>query len=114
MAMDKDFKLDENNKWDAYSCIASSICKKHDLCEISSWLSDCSSELAQWSLRSGTGVGTPYKKNDIVEYIRIMNMVTLLLMSAHHKICEENKELYDMLEKAMIHEYYDRYCEDED
>ena len=112
MAMDKDFKLDENNKWDAYSCVASSMCKKHDLCELSAWLSDCADELGQWSLRDSVG-GTGYKKNDMVEYIRIMNTVTILLMSVHHKICEENKDLYEMLEKTTLHENYDKYCEED-
>lgn len=105
-------KYDEATKWDAYDCIASQMCTKHNMCELSAWLSDCADELGQWSLRASTGVGTPYKRNNIVEYVKILNEVTVLMMAVHHKICEDNKELYNAIEKGTLSSYYSEYCED--
>jgi hypothetical protein len=103
-------KYDESTKWDAYDCIASQMCAKHDMPTLSAWLSDCADELGQWSLRASTGVGTPYKRHNLVEYVKILNEVTMLLMAVHHKICEDNKELYSAIEKGMLSSYYDEYC----
>ena len=103
-------KYDETTKWDAYDCIASQMCTKHNMCELSAWLSDCADELGQWSLRASTGVGTPYKRNNIVEYVKILNEVTVLMMAVHHKICEDNKELYNAIEKGTLSSYYEEYC----
>ena len=106
-----DFKYDETTKWDVYNCIAKEMCSKHDMTELSAWLSDLSDELGQWSLRAATG-GTPYKRHNLVEYVKILNEVTMLLMAVHHKICEDNKELYNAIEKGMLTSYYSEYCDE--
>lgn len=102
---------DDSKKWDTYSCIAESMAKKHSMTELSAWLSDLSSEAAQWSLRDATG-GTGYKKQSLLKYVDILCNITVLLMAVHHKICMENEDLYNMIEKTTMSEYYDQYCEE--
>ena len=109
MAMDT--KIDSTNKWDVYKCIAADMAKKHTMEELSSWLSDLSSELAQWSLRCACH-GTPYKKSNIMTYIEYMAKTTQLLMAVHHKIKEDDEELYDVIEKGVMHSFYNDYCEE--
>ena len=106
-----DIKITPENKWDAYKCVASEMAKKHSMEELSSWLSDIASELAQWSLRCAVH-GTPYKKSDIMTYIDYMAKSTMLLMAVHHKIKEEDEDLYDVIEKGVIHSFYNDYCEE--
>ena len=107
-----EFKFDENNKWDVYSCCAEGLCREYSLEQLSGWLSDLAAELSQWSLRQSHTHGTLYKKKDLLTYIQYMTKCTVLLMAVHHKICEDNKELYEIIEKGVVHEFYEEYCEE--
>ena len=104
-------KIDSENKWKIYDCIASDMAKRHSMTELSAWLSDLLSEGAQWSLRDSTG-GTGYKKQNLLKYVDILCNITVLLMAVHHKICMENEDLYNMIEKTTMSEYYEHYCEE--
>ena len=33
-------------------------------------------------------------------------------MAVHHKIKEDNEDLYDVIEKGTMSSYYSEYCED--
>lgn len=104
-------KITPENKWEVYDCIATDMAKKHTMEELSAWLSDLSDELGQWSLRCAVH-GTPYKKSNLMQYIEYMSHTTMLLMAVHHKIKEDNEELYDVIEKGVMHSFYNDYCED--
>lgn len=104
-------EITKDNKWEVYSCIAESMAKEHDIEELSGWLSDLAAELSQWATRCATK-GTPYKKHNLMMYIDAMSQVTTLLMAVHHKICKENEELYEAIEKGTMTSFYSEYCSD--
>lgn len=103
--------IDESNKWEIYEEVSSHMAKEHSIEELSSWLSDLSSELAQWSLRCAVH-GTPYKKSDLMVYIQYMAKTTQLLMAVHCKIKEENPDLYDVIEHGVMSDFCNTYCEE--
>lgn len=101
----------DSKKWETYDIIAEALCKKHSLEELSGWLCDLSSELSQWACRASLH-GTPYKRDNIMQYIEYLNHETILLMALHHKICTENEELYSAIEKGVMTSYYNEYVEE--
>jgi hypothetical protein len=103
--------ITEDNKWEVYEQISHSMCKQHSLEQLSGWLSDLSDELGQWSLRASLH-GTPYKKDNLLQYIDTMSMVTVLLMAVHCKIKETNPDLYSVVERGVMTSFYNEYCED--
>jgi hypothetical protein len=101
----------DSKKWETYDIIAEALCKKYSIEELSGWLCDISSEVAQWACRESLH-STPYKKSDMLLYIQYMNHQTILLMALHHKICAENEELYSAIEKGVMTSYYNEYVEE--
>lgn len=113
--MDIDKITPENwndEKWDAYTCVAESMAEEHSCEDLLLTLSDILSEYNQYIVRKASpSGGTLYKHGDLVDLFKYQTKTVVYMMQLAHAM-KKHKNMQDMVEKSEIISFYDEYCAD--